>query len=221
MGFSVKEIGFVLLLLIATGGVVRFCTPEKVVYETAEQEKKLDSLTTLTRSLKIDRSQLRDSLENTSQAFQEYVEENEEDLVAYNRIIGQLELTVDSLQEANMVSLGSLANLPSDSSGQQFQDTTLQRRSTFGNGLMEAVARGGIRNDSLFLDPPLISQLRPVRIDQAQFVSDDGSEVRAVTTSRDFEELKVVSVTTVEEEGKRFPWTELAALGGFILGYAL
>lgn len=217
MSFSPKEIGLGVLLLLLTVGLTRFFTPEKVKYQTAEQEHKLDSLTTLTHTLRIDRSQLEDSLENTSEAFQEYVENNEDKLATYNKMIGKLNLKVDSLQEEASVSLGDLQlNM---ASGPMFRDTTLQKISTFGNGLIQATATGGIRNDSLFLESPSITQLRSVRIHQAQFIED--GQFRTITTSKDFEDLEVVSVTTREEEGRRFPWLEVTAVASFILGYAL
>jgi len=220
MSFSPKEIGLGIVVLLLTVGLTRYFTPEKIKYETAEQSKKLDSLTTLTQALRVDKSQIKDSLANTSKAFRDYVDKNKDKLASYNKIIGKLNLKVDSLQEVSSLSIWDLKN-DSDSTEQTFADTTLEKRATFGNGLIEAVARGGIRNDSLFLDTPEISQLRRVRIDQAIFINDDRSSVKALTTSPDFDSLKVVSTTPLKPKGRRFPWTEVATVAAFILGYAL
>lgn len=220
MSFNPKEIALVLLVILATGGLVRYCTPEKVVYSTGEQEQKLDSLTTLSRNLVVSKSQLQDSLKETSQAFQDYVEHSEDEIASYSRITGQLRLVVDSLEQASsMVGLADLINTDSSASS-QFRDTTITASATFGDSLMKSTAKAGIRNDSLFLDPPIIEQLRMVRLDVAVSVAGDHSRVNTVVTSPDFDSLRVASLTPLEPK-KRFPWTEITAVAAFILGYAL
>lgn len=213
---DIKAIVFVILLLIVTGGLVRFCTPEKIVYQTTEQQEQLDSLTVLNRSLVVTRDQLQDSLEETSQAFQDFVQKNKDKIASYNRIIGELNLEIDSLKGSS-VSMGDLLSLNETN---KYRDTTLVAYSVLGNGLFKGESRGGIRNDSLFVDPPEFTQLRPVRIDQAISVSSDQSKVMAITTSKDFEDLRVESYTELEPK-KRFPWTEIVAVASFLLGYLL
>lgn len=220
MSFNPKEIALVFLLLLATGGIVRYCTPEKVKYSTGEQQQQLDSLTVLSRNLQLSKSQLQDSLAETSEAFQEYIAKSEDEIASYSRITGKLRLTVDSLE--NVAASTSLADLidPDSTTGNQFRDTTLTSRSTFGDSLMAAQASGGIRNDSLFLEPPIIQQLRPIRIDIATSIAKDHSRVNTIVTSPDFDSLNVQSFTPLEPK-KRFPWIEIVGVGAFILGYAL
>lgn len=220
MSFNLKEIVFMALLVVASSAIVRYLAPEKIVYSTGEQQEQLDSLTVLSRNLRISKSQLQDSLKETSQAFQEYVDKAEDEMASYSRITGRLKLEVDSLEQvAASASLADLVDTDS-TSGHQFRDTTLTSRSMWGDSLIGAEARAGIRNDSLFLDPPIVRQLRRVRIDVATFVAGDHSRVNTLVTSPDFDSLRVESFTPLEKK-RRFPWTEIVAVGSFLLGYAL
>ncbi len=220
MSFNIKEIGLVLLLLIATGSITRYCTPEKTVYSTGKMQEELDSLTVLSQNLYLTKDQIQDSLSQTSKSFQKYVKKSKEEIASYSRITGELRLHTDSLLNvAESIGLGALGNNDGTST-YKFRDTTIHSSSVWGDSLLASKASAGIRNDSLYIDAPEILQLRPIRIDVATMIADDNEKVNTLVTSPDFQDLKVESFTTLQKEN-RFPWTEVIAVVAFILGYAL
>lgn len=220
MSFNPKEVGLVLLLVFLVGGMTRYCTPEKIRYSTGEMQQNLDSLTALSRSLYLTKDQLQDSLKETSKSFQDYIKKTNDEIASYSRISGELRLVVDSLKSVtDGASLVDLVNTDTTNTN-KFRDTTLVSSSTWAGDLLVAEARGGIRNDSLYLDPPVITQQRLIRIDVATTFSKDYDNVNTIVTSKDFKDLQVESFTPLEKK-KKFPWTQIVAVVTFLLGYAL
>jgi len=220
MKFNVSQIVVMFLLMLITGGMVRFFAPEKVVYQTSKQQKKLDSLTVLSENLRINRKQIEDSLKHTSKAFRKYIHKTKNKLASYSHITAKLRLSLDTLKsKAATVDISDIGYIDS-LNHHRLKDTTISSSSLWGNGLIKATARSGIRNNKLFLDPPMVTELRRPHIDIGVTLENHNSGAQTVVTSPDFVDMKVVSYTPLHPH-HRFPWWEITATIGFVIGYAL
>lgn len=217
MSLSLKELLLIVVLIIASIGLTRWLSPEKVIYETEHQERQIDSLTTALQNTRVTSAQLENELEGLTDGFRERLASKEEQVVSYNRMIGQLNLKIDSLQSVG--SSISIDSLRGDDG--VIRDTTLYSRSVFGDSLLVATARAGIRDSELFLDQPELRQLRPLRIDLAILLQEKENRVTSVVTSRDFEELHVEAFTALPPPRRRPPWFIIGVATGFIVSEIL
>lgn len=195
---------FVLLLFVG-GGLGWYLKPNEVIDRTNYQQEKLDSLTSVIRNRTATAQSLKDSLAQTSQAFQDYINEHQGEIASLTTIRGQLNLKLDSLQRVNQT-LSALTLLNPDSSNQVFKDTTITTIETFGDSLLAAQSDVIFQSDSLE-NKLRISQLRPVRVDVAILVSDDKRTIESIATSPDFDSLRVSAQTTIEPPKEKIHWT--------------
>lgn len=225
-GISIKQLVLLLLLLAATAGVTRWLTPPEIIFSTQAQQKELDSLTVELQNTVADKRTILDSLDRVSDAFRDRLKQKDERIASLSRITGTLRLERDSLSDVVSAGLIDLVvPVRKDTAGRlregvAFRDTTLVARSVFGDSLIAATARGGIRSDSLFVEPPDIAVLRPVRLDVAVLVSDDRTAVHTIVTSRDLQDLRVESMTEIRPPRRKFPafWVGMAiGFGGAVV----
>lgn len=201
-----KETIFLLVLILFVGGGLGwYFKPHEVIDRTNYQQQELDSLSVVIRNRTATAQSLRDSLSETSQAFQDYINEHQGEIASLTTIRGRLNLQLDSLKRVNQT-LSALTLLNPDSSGQVFKDTTITRTETFGDSLLSAQSEVIFKSDSLE-NKLRISQLRPVRIDVAILVSDDKRTIESIATSPDFDSLRVSAQTTIQPPKEKIHWT--------------
>lgn len=210
-----KTLQLFLAILIAAGlsiGLTWWFMPDRVIYATEWQQKQLDSLSVELRNSFITSQALRDSLESTTQAFQDRLDRRDEQVASYAKITGRLRLERDSLKSVS-VNLSDLLLTPMNRP--MFRDTTLTAESVYGDSLLVAHAKGGLRSDSLFLEAPDVQMIRPVRLDVAVTITDDRRAVHTLVTSRDLKDIHVEAVTQIRPE-KKFPWFWVGVAAGAV-----
>lgn len=204
---QIKEILFVVVIVIVAAGIGRWTSPDRVVYQTDHQQEQIDSLSVALQNTIADRATLRREIQETTQAFQERVDASEDQIASYSRILGELRLERDSLQQAaTRTGLRSLLIPAEAQMATMFRDTMIQSQVTYSDSLFEASATAGIADDSLFVDPPVIRQLRPIRIDLAIMVRPQDNRVTSIATSPDFRDLQVEAWTELQPPKRRLPW---------------
>lgn len=231
--FDIKKVAGLGLIILITVLLTRWMSGPSIIYSTEAQQQKLDSLTVELRNTITDRNTILDSLDATTEAFRERLERRDEQIASYTQIIGSIRAERDSLAERMEVSLTDLLvdervvkgdDAGAESSdpplnGWMFRDTTLVNEAVFGDSLLVARATGGIENNGLFVNPPEIDFLRPIRLDVAVTIADDKSAVHTIVTSRDLHDLHVQSLTEIEPPRHRFPrfWVGVGVGVGAVL----
>lgn len=209
-----SELTIFLVALLVGGSLAWWFKPAEIIDRTDYQQEKIDSLTTVIRNRMATAESLRDSLAETSEAFQEYIRESDREIATLTTIRGRLELRIDSLQDSLATSNVPFVDLDiTAESG--IADTTITRTATFGNGLIMATSNN-IFQDNQFRDDLSIQQLRDIRIDLALLVSDDRRTVESIATSQDLSTLNVSAQTEIKPPKRKVKWWQWLLLGAII-----
>lgn len=200
---KIQSIVILVVAILVTVFVTRWMTPPDIIYQTEHQQEQIDSLTVELQSSITERSALLDSIGNVTEGFRERLTAKDEQIASLTQVTGELNLTVDSLQSRRSVHLtdiGLTAGSP------VIRDTTLTVTSYFGDRLLSVQSQAGIQDGALFLDPPEINKLRPVRLHIATMLRDSDNRVTTIVTSPDFTDLNLKSQTEIKPPGRKFPW---------------
>lgn len=195
--------GLVALAVGITYFVMKSQADQRVSYLENSYQKQLDSMSVVARASMISRAAIEDSLTSLDEKFAEYVTSTNQKIASYTTIIGQLRIEKDQLQDslsesADGTFLGDL--VVSDTLvTNRFRDTLVSRTSTWSDSLFATTAVADFKGDSLYLNSDLRA-LRNPRIDVAETVSDDGSQVNIFVRSPDFDSLEVRSTTEIKPE---------------------
>lgn len=127
------------------------------------------------------------------------------DIDQYNRIIAELNLTIDSLANTQVVLVPVEGKIP---------DTTVVATTTFGNGLMRAESVNRFK-DNVFSDQLAVSQLRPLTIDVVTEI--DGTYVRTFVSSPDLQDIKLNTYHSMKpKKVKWYHWLGFGFVGGVV-----
>lgn len=128
------------------------------------------------------------------------------DIDLYNRIIADLNLEIDELSKKPV-------QIPLPGT---VRDTTITVSATFGDEFFSVQSKNVFKNNELF-DTLNITQLRPVVIDVATKITDDGKGVYTYVSSPDFKDMRVETYTTIKPKRlKWYHWLGAGVVGGII-----
>lgn len=201
-------------LFVIGAGLAWYLKPAERIYHTEHQQRAIDSLTTALVNAQSTKESLRDSLEGTSQKFQEYVQNHEGEVSSLTTIRGRLNTRIDALEDSleNVQSDYDLSFLCSD---EPVEPRVLPYTRTFGNKLFEVTSYNRFTQDT-FNDSLSLKHLRLPRIDLAILQSEDRRTVESIATSQDYDSLRVTAQTEIKPPKDGLHWSVLIAIGALV-----
>lgn len=198
----------VVIAIGATYLITKWNAESKIEYVRDNMQQRIDSISVVKQAVVARRSAIEDSLRALDEKFADYILRTDQEINDYTTIIGRLRLQKDRLEDSThtlqrRLSLAQFINQDSSVTN-TFKDTLISRTETWSDSLFATDAIVEFSNDSLSVDSQL-RQLRNIRIDVVNTVSDDRRQVNTFVRSPDFDSLKVTTVTEITPPKKK-PW---------------
>lgn len=209
-------ISILVVVGLVAGNVYQFQNPK--VIETPAGTEQIDSTSWVQQSTVLTQGMIIDSLEQQNEAMAKRIEEQKDQIASHTAITGRLKTQVDSLEEAVWNSVSFNAKQIES----QGIDTTFKRSKTFGDGLFRVDGYVDLRYNKTGLQVRQdfdLNQIRDIRLDVVNTISDNNSRSLVYVTSPDFESLEYQTYTELEQKNK-LPWFWIG-LGVGVTGAAI